>query len=224
LTNEKDYRMSASQIFDEAIQSIVKMEKDKALEIVRRAISEGQDAIELMDRGFVPGIEKVGDLFARGELFLPELLIAADVMKAVTEFVNENIPDAQKALEKGGSVIIGTVAGDSHDIGKSIVVSLLRANGIKVHDLGRDVANETFIEKAVELNVDIIGTSALLTTTMVEQKKLEETLKKDDLRDRFKTIVGGAPVTARWANRIGADAYAEDAQDAVKQVNQLLGL
>jgi trimethylamine corrinoid protein len=86
------------------------------------------------------------------------------------------------------------------------------------------VANETLIEKAVELNADIIGTSALLTTTMVEQKKLEEALKKDDLRDRFKTIVGGAPVTARWANRIGADAYAEDAQDAVKQVNQLLGL
>ena len=216
--------MSASQIFDEATQSIVKSEKDKALEIVRRAISEGQDAVELMDRGFVPGIEKVGDLFARGELFLPELLIAADVMKAVTEFVNENIPDAEKALEKGGSVIIGTVAGDSHDIGKSIVVSLLRANGIRVHDLGRDVANEAMIEKAVELNVDIIGTSALLTTTMVEQKKLEEALKKDDLRDRFKTIVGGAPVTARWANRIGADAYAEDAQDAVKQVNQLLGL
>jgi trimethylamine corrinoid protein len=216
--------MSASQIFDEATQSIVKSDKDKALEIVQRAISEGQDAIELMDRGFIPGIEKVGDLFARGELFLPELLIAADVMKTVTEFVNETIPDAAKAFDKGGSVIIGTVAGDSHDIGKSIVVSLLRANGIKVHDLGRDVANETLIEKAVELKVDIIGTSALLTTTMVEQKKLEEALKKADLRDRFKTIVGGAPVTARWANRIGADAYAEDAQDAVKQVNQLLGL
>jgi trimethylamine corrinoid protein len=216
--------MSASQIFDEAAQSIVKGDKDKALEVVRRAISEGQDAIELMDRGFIPGIEKVGDLFARGELFLPELLFAANVMKTVTEFVNETIPEAEKAFDKGGSVIIGTVAGDSHDIGKSIVVSLLRANGIRVHDLGRDVAKETLIEKAVELNADIIGTSALLTTTMVEQRKLEEALKKADLRDRFKTIVGGAPVTARWANRIGADAYAEDAQDAVKRVNQLLGL
>jgi len=214
--------MVTSQIFDEATQSIVRSDKDKALEIVRRAISEGQDAIELMDRGFIPGIEKVGDLFARGELFLPELLIAADVMKTVTEFVNETIPEAEKAFDKGGSILIGTVAGDSHDIGKSIVVSLLRANGIRVHDLGRDVANETIIEKAVELDVDIIGTSALLTTTMVEQKKLEEALKKADLRDRFKTIVGGAPVTARWASRIGADAYAEDAQDAVKQVNQLL--
>jgi len=216
--------MSADQIFDEAAQSIVRSDKNKALEVARRAISEGQDAIELMNRGFIPGIEKVGDLFARGELFLPELMFAAEAMKAVTEFVNETIPEAAKAFDKGGSVIIATVAGDSHDIGKSLVVSLLRANGIRVHDLGRGVANETLIEKAVELNANIIGTSALLTTTMVEQRKLEEALKKADLRDRFKTIVGGAPVTARWAKRIGADAYAEDAQDAVKRVNQLLGL
>ena len=103
-------------------------------------------------------------------------------------------------------------------------MSLLRANGITVHDMGRDVAIQALIEKAVEFEVDIIGTSALLTTTMVEQRKLEEDLKSAGLRDRFKTIVGGAPVTARWATRIGADAYAEDAQDAVKMVNQLLGL
>ena len=216
--------MSASQIHLEAIQSIVSSDKEKALEVVRRALAEGEDAIELMSSGFVPGIEKVGDLFGRGELFLPELLIAAEAMKAVTDLINESIPDAEQALQKGGSVIIGTVAGDSHDIGKSIVVSLLRANGITVHDMGRDVAIQALIEKAVEFEVDIIGTSALLTTTMVEQRKLEEDLKSAGLRDRFKTIVGGAPVTARWATRIGADAYAEDAQDAVKTVNQLLGL
>ena len=216
--------MSASQIHLEAIQSIVSSDKEKALEVVRRALAEGEDAIELMSSGFVPGIEKVGDLFGRGELFLPELLIAAEAMKAVTDLINESTPEAEQALRKGGSVIIGTVAGDSHDIGKSIVVSLLRANGITVHDMGRDVAIQALIEKAVEFEVDIIGTSALLTTTMVEQRKLEEDLKSAGLRDRFKTIVGGAPVTARWATRIGADAYAEDAQDAVKTVNQLLGL
>jgi trimethylamine corrinoid protein len=216
--------MSASQIHLDAIQSIVSSDKEKALEVVRRALAEGEDAIELMSSGFVPGIEKVGDLFGRGELFLPELLIAAEAMKAVTDLINESTPEAEQALRKGGSVIIGTVAGDSHDIGKSIVVSLLRANGITVHDMGRDVAIQALIEKAVEFEVDIIGTSALLTTTMVEQRKLEEDLKSAGLRDRFKTIVGGAPVTARWATRIGADAYAEDAQDAVKTVNQLLGL
>lgn len=216
--------MSANQLFEEATQSVVKSDKERALEIVRRAIDEGQDPIELMNRGFIPGIEQVGDLFGRGELFLPELLISAEVMKAVTEFVNEAIPEAEEAFKKEGVVLIGTVAGDSHDIGKSIVVSLLRANGITVHDLGRDVAIEVIIEQAVELKADIIGTSALLTTTMVEQKKLEAELKKAGLRDRVKTIVGGAPVTARWASRIGADAYGEDAQDAVKKVSQLLGL
>jgi trimethylamine corrinoid protein len=222
--NERSHRMSANQIYAEATQSIVSSDKDKALEVLRRGLAEGEDAIELMKNGFVPGIEKVGDLFGRGELFLPELLIAAGAMKAVTDLINETLPEAAQALHKGGSVLIGTVAGDSHDIGKSIVVSLLRANGVTVHDLGRDVAIEAIIEKATELDVDIIGTSALLTTTMIEQRKLEEELKKAGLRDRFKTIVGGAPVTARWATRIGADAYAEDAQDAVKTVNQLLGL
>jgi trimethylamine corrinoid protein len=216
--------MTAKQIYAEATQSIVSNDMDKALGVVRRALAEGEDAIELMKNGFIPGIDKVGDLFGRGELFLPELLLAAEAMKAVTDLINEAIPEAEQALHKGGSVIIGTVAGDSHDIGKSIVVSLLRANGITVHDMGRDVANQAFIEKAVELDVDIIGTSSLLTTTMLEQRKLEEELKSAGLRDRFKTIVGGAPVTARWASRIGADAYAEDAQDAVKRVNQLLGL
>jgi len=124
--------------------------------------------------------------------------------------------------EKRGVIVIGTVKGDVHDIGKSIVVALLKANGFTVHDLGRDVTTEAFIEKGVEINADIIGTSALLTTTMAQQKKLEEELKKAGLRDRFKTIIGGAPVTARWAARIGADAYAEDAQEAVKKVRDLL--
>ena len=216
--------MSTQELLEEAAQSIVKSNKEKALEIIQRSIDEGQDPIDLMNRGFIPGIERIGDLFGRGEVFLPELLLSAEVMKEVTEFVNERIPEAEEAFKKEGVVLLGTVAGDSHDIGKSIVVSLLRANGITVHDLGRDVANEAFIEQAVELKADIIGTSALLTTTMVEQKKLEEALKEAGLRDRVKTIVGGAPVTARWASRIGADAYGEDAQDAVKQVSQLLGL
>ena len=153
-------------------------------------------------------------------MFLPELVQAANVMRAATEIVNEAIPE--QADKKRGVILIGTVKGDVHDIGKCIVVSFLKANGFTVHDLGRDVAIEVIIEKAKEVNADIIGTSALLTTTMVQQKYLEEELKKADLRDRFKTIVGGAPVTARWAAKIGADAYAEDAQDAVKKINELL--
>lgn len=204
----------------EARDSVIRSDKDKAIGIARRVISEGQDVVKLMSEGFVAGIQQVGDLFGRGELFLPELVQAGEVMKIVTDIVNEALP--QEVSKKGGVIIIGTVKGDVHDIGKSIVVSLLQANGFKVHDLGRDVATETFIEKAAEFDADIIGTSALLTTTMAQQKSLEEELKKACVRDRFKTIVGGAPVTARWAGRIGADAYAEDAQDAVQKVSELL--
>jgi trimethylamine corrinoid protein len=208
------------QLLVEARNSVIGSDKDKAIGIARLVISEGQDVVTLMEEGFVAGIQQVGDLFGRGELFLPELVQAADVMKVVTDIVNEVIP--QGVSKKGGVIIIGTVKGDVHDIGKSIVVSLLKANGFTVHDLGRDVATEAFIEKAAEFDADIIGTSALLTTTMTQQKYLEEELKKAGVRDRFKTIVGGAPVTARWAGRIGADAYAEDAQDAVQKVRKLL--
>ena len=130
----------------------------------------------------------------------------------------------ETAIYKKGIIIIGTVEGDVHDIGKGIVVSLLQANGFKVYDLGRDVKTETFIKKAIELSADIIGTSALLTNTMQAQKNLEEELKKAGIRNKVKTIVGGAPVTKRWAEKIGADAYAEDAQDGVKKVKELMGL
>lgn len=212
--------MIERQLLEEAKNSIVGCDKDKATEIARRVISEGHDPMELMNEGFILGIQQVGDLFGRGELFLPELVQSANVMQAVTEIVNEAIPE--QADKKGGGILIGTVKGDVHDIGKSIVVSFLKANGFTVHDMGRDVSIEVIMEKAKEVNADIIGTSALLTTTMVQQKYLEEELKKADLRDRFKTIVGGAPVTARWAAKIGADAYAEDAQDAVKKIRGLL--
>jgi trimethylamine corrinoid protein len=208
------------RLLEEAKDAVIGFDKDRAVEIARRVISEGQDVLELMKEGFVAGIQAVGDLFGRGELFLPELVQAADVMKIVTDIVNEALP--HRVSEKRGIIVIGTVKGDVHDIGKSIVVALLKANGFTVHDLGRDVATEAFIEKGVEINADIIGTSTLLTTTMAQQKKLEEELKKTGLRNRFKTIIGGAPVTARWAARIGADAYAEDAQEAVTKVRHLL--
>jgi trimethylamine corrinoid protein len=176
------------QLLVEARDSVIRSDKDKAIGIARRVISEGQDVVKLMSEGFVAGIQQVGDLFGRGELFLPGVVRAAEVMKIVTDIVNEAIP--QEVSKKEGVIIIGTVKGDVHDIGKSIVVTLLQANSFTVHDLGRDVATETFIEKATEFDADIIGTSALLTTTMAQQKSLEEELKKAGVRDRFKTIIG----------------------------------
>jgi len=215
--------MIDSQIIEEAKNYLVAQNKEKVEELARKVISDGGDPLELMNNAFIPGINKVGDLFGRGQLFLPELMQAADAMKVATDIVNDALAkDDTKKQEKKGSVLIATVKGDVHDIGKCIVVSLMKANGLEVHDLGRDVEVDTIIEKALEVNADVIGTSALLTTTMNEQKVLEAALKSAGLRDRFITIVGGAPCTPRWAARIGADAYAEDAQDGVVKVKELI--
>jgi trimethylamine corrinoid protein len=213
--------MIDKHILEQAKQLLVKQDKDNAVALAKRIIADGGDPLELMDAGFIPGINVVGDLFGRGQLFLPELMQAADAMKAVTDVVNDSIAADSADRPKKGTFLIATVKGDVHDIGKCIVVSLLKANGFNVHDLGRDVETDKIIEEAIKVDADIIGTSALLTTTMNRQKELEAALKSAGLRDRFKTMVGGAPVTPRWAARIGADAYAEDAQDAVVKVKEI---
>ena len=215
--------MLDEKIIEEAKQLIIQQKKDEAAKLAQKVISDGGAPLELLNEGFIPGINKVGDLFGRGQLFLPELIKAAAAMKEVTDIVNEAIAEGQEKQEGQTKVLIATVKGDVHDIGKAIVVSLMRANGFEVFDLGRDIETDKIIEEAQKVDADIIGTSALLTTTMPKQKELEEALKGAGLRDRFKTIVGGAPVTPRWAARIGADAYAEDAQDGVLKVKELIG-
>ncbi len=212
--------MIESKIMEEAKEAIVKQDKNKAIEIAQQGISEGADPVELMNDAFIPGINHVGYMFGRGQMFLPELVKAADAMKAVTDVINDALP--KDRVQEKGSLVIATVKGDVHDIGKCIVVSLMNANGFTVYDLGRDVDTEAIINEAVKVKADVIGTSALLTTTMPRQKEIEAELKKAGIRDQFKTIVGGAPVTTRWATRIGADAYAEDAQDAVLKVTEIL--
>jgi trimethylamine corrinoid protein len=212
--------MSREEIFDAAREAILEYNVKEAEDVAKRGIKEGIEPMELMNKGFISGISHVGDKFAQGTCFLPELIQAADAMRMVTEVINAAIP--KSAQQKKGKIVIGTVEGDIHDIGKTIVVSLLKANGFEVYDLGRDIPTEKFIEKADEVEADIIGTSALLTTTMEGQRKLEVALKSKGLKEKYKTMVGGAPVTQRWADRIGADAYAEDAGEAVKKAKQLL--
>lgn len=214
---------SREEIFERAKKAIISADASMAKEVAAQGLDENINPIELLTKGFVRGINEVGDLFGRGSLFLPELIMAADVMQQVTEQLNTSLKTAEK-MEKPGIVVVGTVQGDIHDIGKTIVVAMFKANGFEVHDVGRDVPVQRFIEEAQKVNADIIGTSALLTTTMPEQRALEETLKKAGLKGKYKTIVGGAPVTQRWADRIGADAYAQDAADGVKKAKQLLGL
>jgi trimethylamine corrinoid protein len=213
--------MKKEEIFEAAQKAIVGYNAKEAEEWAKRGLAEGIDPMELMNVGFIPGINKVGDLFGVGKLFLPELIQAAEAMRVVTEVINAALPaDADKGK---GRIVIGTVEGDIHDIGKTIVVSLFKANGFEVYDLGRDVPIDKFVEKANEVKANIIGSSALLTTTMDAQRRLEQELKKAGLKGTYKTMVGGAPVTQRWADRIGADAYAEDAADGVRKAKKLLG-
>jgi trimethylamine corrinoid protein len=212
--------LNREEILIKAQESILKCDKIQALNIARETLMGEFSPLDVLTNGFSAGIRKMGDLFGRGEVFLPELMLAADVMKEVTGVLNEAIQTTQ--TQKKGIMVIATVEGDVHDIGKGIVVSLIKTQGIDVIDLGRDVPVSKIIEKAVELKADLIGTSALLTTTLVEQKKLEEELRRHKLRDQFKTMVGGAPATQRWADRIGADAYGEDAAEAVSKALELL--
>jgi len=211
-----------SEIYETAIDAIVKGDAALAVEMAKKGLSEGIDPLELINQGFIPGINKVGDMFDVGTLFLPELILSAKAMQDATDIINAAIPENDRQVQ--GRFLIGTVEGDVHDIGKTIVVSLLKANGFEVKDLGRDVSTDRFIKEAEDFKADIIGTSSLLTTTMPAQQKLEEELKKAGLKERYKTMVGGAPVTQRWANKIGADAFAENASTCVKLARELLGL
>ena len=176
---------------------------------------------DILKSGFIPGISAMGDLFERGEVFLPELVLAADAMTGAAAIANAALPEGE--AEAKGTVVIGTVQGDVHDIGKTIVVAFLRANGYEVYDLGRDISGDKFIAKAEEVGAKVIGMSALLTTTMREQTRVIEALKTAGLRDKYKVIVGGGACTQQWADKIGADAYAEDANDGVRKINELMG-
>ena len=213
--------MSKEELFQEAELAILNHDRDRAEDVARRGLKEGLDPVEFITQGFRNGITRIGDLFGRGEIFMPQLIAAAEAMGIANKILTESLPESTQ--EKRGKVVIGTVQGDIHDIGKFLVISLLQVNGFEIYDLGHDVEIQKFIDKALEVEADIIGTSALLTTTMTGQKTLEEKLLKEGLKDRFKTMVGGAPITQRWADRIGADAFGEDANDAVEKALRLVG-
>ena len=208
-----------ADIYREAAESIVSSDRAAAEEVAQRALDQGIAPADIMANGFVKGIQEVGELFESGELFLPELMMSADAMAGATAVTNAALEGAAAAAK--GRIVIGTVQGDVHDIGKAIVIAYLKANGYAVSDLGRDVPAAVFIARAAEEHADVIGMSALLTTTMEEQRKVVRTVRDEGLP--YKTVVGGAPCTQRWADQIGADAYAEDASDGVKKIDALLG-
>lgn len=214
--------MISQKLLEDARQSIIDGDKEFAVQLAKKGLEDGIDPAEFIDKGFVPGILEVGQLFEDGEVFLPEVMMAADTMKDAVAILNDAMEARGKKRKAAAKVLLATVESDLHDIGKGIVASLMVANGFEIIDLGRDVPSSVIIEKAIEYDVDVIGTSTLLTTTMIHQQKLEALLKENGLKGKVKTIVGGAPVTSRWAEKIGADGFGEDASDSVNLVKAIM--
>ena len=208
--------MTQEELVQAAKEAMEKIDDDQAMKIAQQSVEAGIPHGEMLSRGFGNGIRVLGDLFGRGEVFLPELIVASEIMQNVAAYYEEQ--DTSIAVKKPGKIVISTVEGDVHDIGKGIVAAMLRSQGYEVIDLGRDRPAEEIIETAVKEEADFIGTSALLTTTLPEQKKIEGLLKKHDLKGKIRTIVGGAPCTQRWADRIQADIYAEDSAAAIRKI------
>ena len=213
-----------SDLYDQMKQSVIDGEVEDAERLAREGLDAGLAPGDILDLGFVKGIEEVGDLFGRGEFFLPELVQGAEAMKAAVVVLQPALDAAGGERKSLGVAVAGTVAGDIHEIGKTIVCSMLSAAGFTVTDVGCDVPVETFIAKVKEVDADLLLLSALLTTTMPNQQKTIEALKEAGLRDRVKVMIGGAPTTRAWADEIGADGYAEDAIEAVATAKQVLGV
>lgn len=206
---------------NEISNAVIEGDGGATLALVKKALGEGMPARKVLDEGLIPGIHKVGDLFESGEYFLPELLVSGEAMSKAVELLEpvlskSNVPSA-------GKYLIGTVQGDVHDIGKNITIMMLKANGWEVTDLGVDISPKEFCSAVEKGDYDILGISSLLTMTMPVAAEIIEALKGAGLRDKVKIMVGGAPTTQEWAEKIGADGYAPDAPSAVKIAAALVG-
>ena len=209
--------------FKDMAQSVIDGEVEDAERLARQAIEQGVDPLDAINQGFVVGVNHVGEGYAAGEMFLPDLVLAGEAMKAAVAVLEPEMKRRGTKRQMLGTVVMGTVEGDIHDIGKTLVTTMLSATGFQVYDLGVDVPVETFLEKARKVNADVVGLSALLTTTMVKQKTVIEALEEAGLRRQVKVMVGGAPVTRSWTEEIGADGYSEDAIGAVAVAKELVG-
>jgi corrinoid protein of di/trimethylamine methyltransferase len=207
---------------EQCMQSIVDGDSQKAAELAKLSLDKGYPVLEVIENGFARGIREVGRLWEEGELFLPELVIGAEAMKKAMEVLQPAL-EAGQAAERLGRVVIGTIEGDIHDIGKTLVATMLSANGFEVNDLGADVPVKRFVDEAEKSGADWIAISALLTTTMPGQKRVIDELASRSLRGKIRVMVGGAPCSKEWAAEIGADGYAGDAVAAVALAKQKTG-
>jgi corrinoid protein of di/trimethylamine methyltransferase len=203
--------------------AVVEGSRTEAERLAQEGLRSGLDPLAAIENGFAAGIQEVGILWERGDYFLPELVASAEAMKAAMAVLEPALSASSRQATRLGKAVIGTIEGDIHDIGKNLVAAMLQAHGFEVFDLGADVKIDRFIEKAEAESADLICTSALLTTTMANQKRLVELLRQRDLRSKYKVLVGGAPVNQAWADAIGADGYGENALAAVRAAKKLLG-
>lgn len=211
------------ELYKQMAQSIIDGEAEQAVSLAQKSIELQINPLDTITKGFVAGVSYIGEQFGKGEAFLPELVMAGEAMKAALATLEPELLKLGQAREVLGRVVLATVEGDIHEIGKTLVGTMLNASGFEVYDLGVDVPAEKIIGKALEVDANLIGMSALLTTTMVRQREVIEELDKEGLRPRIKVLVGGAPITKDWAAKIKADGTSEDAVGAVKLAKQLVG-
>jgi corrinoid protein of di/trimethylamine methyltransferase len=209
------------QLFQVLSDAVVDMDEEKAIATAERVVADKIDAYEAIDRGLSAGMARAGELFEEEEYFIPELLICSDAMYAGLDVLKPHIRPATAGEKQ--KVVIGVIEGDTHDIGKNLVKIMLETSGFEVTDLGRDIAPARFVEIAREINADIIALSTLMTTTMDGMGEVVRHLSEQGVRERFKVIVGGGPISQGFADRIGADGYAVNAADAVRLAKNLVG-
>jgi corrinoid protein of di/trimethylamine methyltransferase len=213
--------MGEAQILSELADAVINGDALKAAEVAKRALASGIDPLTAINEGLMKGMAKVGDDFSQLRIYLPEVMMAADAMSSALSIIEpEQLRRSGKQVKKG-KIVIATISGDIHDIGKNIVAMLMRANGFEVHDLGRDVPVDLLISKAEEVGADIIGASTLLSTSMPYMEDMMLLLKERKLREKYIVLVGGGPVTREWAETIGADGYGDDGDEAVKVAKEL---
>ncbi|OGD54960.1 hypothetical protein A3K80_02015 [Candidatus Bathyarchaeota archaeon RBG_13_38_9] len=212
--------LSERKVLQDLLKSITYYDEEAASAAAEKAVEEGVDSIEAIEHGVAIGLKKIGEDYERGEIFLPELMMGANAAQKALKILLENMPQGSDYRGQG-RIVIGTVEGDIHDIGKNIVAAMLRANGFDIVDLGVDVSIQRFVDSVKKFKPDVLGMSALLTNTMPKQEEVIQALKRENVRDSVRVILGGVPVTEEWVKKIGADDLGKDAMDTIQKLKKI---
>ena len=214
--------MEKNEILEGLQKAVIEGDAEKVVALAKESIAAGISPLQSIEGGLTPGIGEVGDAFGRGEMFLPEMVASAEAMEAAMGILEPHFTGDE--AKKKGRVLVGTVKGDIHDIGKNIVIALLKVNGWEVVDLGRDVPSADFVDKAIDLKADVVGISGLLTTSLPMMRDIIQMMVEDEVRDEIKVIIGGGPTSQEFADEIGADGYGDTAYNAIQLCDKILGV